>query len=134
VPWPPSAFYLWGSQLPELSFHSQWIYLALAGAGIGLVLGPVSTDAINRASRTAYGAVTGVTQTVRNFGGSLSLAVLGSILVTQNTSRVVTTLGGPSARAEAIAHSISGASSHAAGLGPQVGSPAGPGRPAPSAG
>jgi hypothetical protein len=78
-----------------------------------MVLGPVSTDALNRASSTAYGAVTGVTQTVRNFGGSLGLAVLGSILITQNTSRVTTTLtnaGVPQARAHSIAHALSAAS------------------------
>ena len=49
-----------------------------------MVLGPVSTDALNRAARATYGAVTGLTQTVRNFGGSLGLAVLGSILITEN--------------------------------------------------
>lgn len=84
----------------------------MAGAGVGCVLGPVSTDALNRASRTAYGAVTGITQTVRNFGGSLGLAVLGSLLITETTSRVVTTLGHfgvPSATAHQIAHAISGA-------------------------
>jgi EmrB/QacA subfamily drug resistance transporter len=114
------GFYLWGSKLDHLSLGSQWIYLALAGAGMGLVLGPVSTDALNRASRATYGSVTGVTQTVRNFGGSLGLAVLGSILITQNTSRVVKTLsqaGVPSTRAHQIAHAISGASSSGSGSG-----------------
>ena len=60
-----------------------------------------------------YGAVTGLTQTVRNFGGSLGLAVLGSILITEDVSRVEKTLtqvGVPKARAETIAHAISGAS------------------------
>jgi hypothetical protein len=52
------GFYLWGAKLDALSFTSQWIYLAIAGAGVGLVLGPVSTDAVNRASRATYGAVT----------------------------------------------------------------------------
>jgi EmrB/QacA subfamily drug resistance transporter len=106
------GFYLWGSQLDELSFNSQWYYLALAGAGVGLVLGPVSTDAINRASRATYGAVTGVTQTVRNSGGSVGLAVLGSILITENVSRVEKTLGRvgvPKAKADEVAHAISGA-------------------------
>jgi EmrB/QacA subfamily drug resistance transporter len=106
------GFYLWGSQLDELSFESQWYYLALAGIGVGLVLGPVSTDAINRASRATYGAVTGVTQTVRNFGGSLGLAVLGSILISENVSRIEKTLGAAgysNARADAIAHAVSGA-------------------------
>ena len=107
------GFYLWGSKLAGLSFSSQWIFLAIAGAGMGLVLGPVSTDALNRASRATYGAVTGVTQTVRNFGGSLGLAVLGSILITENVSRVEKTLGRvgvPKGRADSIAQAISGAS------------------------
>ena len=108
------GFYLWGSKLDQLSLGKQWYYLALAGVGSGMVLGPVSTDALNRASSAAYGAVTGVTQTVRNFGGSLGLAVLGSILITENVSRVKRTLGGlgvPAARAEQIAHSVSAGSS-----------------------
>ncbi|MBV9716788.1 MAG: MFS transporter [Solirubrobacterales bacterium] len=112
------GFYLWGSKLDTLSFSKQWFYLAVAGAGMGLVLGPVSADALNRSSRTAYGAVTGVTQTVRNFGGSLGLAVLGSVLITETTSRVVTTLTGfgvPRAAATGIAHTISGASGGAGG-------------------
>jgi EmrB/QacA subfamily drug resistance transporter len=112
------GFYLWGSKLDALSFAKQWIYLAIAGAGMGFVLGPVSADALNRAPRAAYGAVTGITQTVRNFGGSLGLAVLGSILITETTSRVETTLGKvgvPTAEADRIAHAISGASGAAAG-------------------
>ena len=107
------GFYLWASKLHTLSFSDQWPYLAIAGAGMGLTLGPVSTDALNRAASTAYGAVTGVTQTVRNFGGSLGLAVLGSILVTQVVSKVTKTLradGLPHAQASRIAHAVSGAS------------------------
>jgi hypothetical protein len=89
---------------------------------MGLVLGPVSADALNRAPRAAYGAVTGITQTVRYFGGSLGLAVLGSILITETTSRVENTLGKvgvPTARADRIAHAISGASGAAAHGGSQ---------------
>ena len=50
---------------------------------------------------------------MRNFGGSLGLAVLGSILITENVSRVAKTLGRvgvPKARADEVAHAISGAS------------------------
>ncbi len=107
------GFYLWGQKLDVLSFSKQWYFLALAGVGIGMVLGPVSTDALNRASSATYGAVTGVTQTVRNFGGSLGLAVLGSLLITENVSRVKDTLvssGVSPARAEGIAHALSGGS------------------------
>jgi EmrB/QacA subfamily drug resistance transporter len=106
------GFYLWANKLHTLSFSDEWPYLAIAGAGMGLTLGPVSTDALNRASSTAYGAVTGATQTVRNFGGSLGLAVLGSILVTRVVSDVESTLrsqGVPSAAASRVAHSVSSA-------------------------
>ena len=52
----------------------------LAGAGIGFLLGPASTDAVNRAINASYGEVTGITQTVRNYGSTLGLAVLGTVL------------------------------------------------------
>jgi EmrB/QacA subfamily drug resistance transporter len=73
------GFYLWGSKLTDLEFGSQWLYVALAGAGLGLVLGPVSTDALNRTPDAGYGEITGITQTVRNLGASLGLAVMGSL-------------------------------------------------------
>jgi EmrB/QacA subfamily drug resistance transporter len=107
------GFWLWGESLDDLSFSSQWYYLAIAGIGMGLVLGPVSTDALNRAAKATYGAVTGLTQTVRNFGGSLGLAVLGSILITETVSHVKDGLIArhvPAGRAEQIAHSVASAS------------------------
>ena len=75
------GFYLWGAKLTGLSFGDQWVAIAIAGAGLGLVLGPVSTDALNRAPGAGYGEVTGITQTVRNLGASLGLAVMGSLFV-----------------------------------------------------
>jgi hypothetical protein len=74
------------------------------------MLGPSNTDAINRAPRTSYGEATGVTQTVRNFGSSVGMAVLGTILITLNVSYVTGTLesaGLPEDKAEEIAHSLS---------------------------
>lgn len=120
------GFYLWGSQLPEQQFSNQWYWLALAGAGMGLVLGPVSTDAINRAPHASYGEVTGVTQTVRNFGASLGLAILGSVLVTQNVNRVEDTLtarGLPASEADKLAHAMTSSSGGdaASGLTQQAG-------------
>lgn len=73
----------------------------------------MSTDAINRAAQSSYGAVAGVTQTVRNFAGSLGLAVLGSVLITQTTSHIQSTLhhaGVPHGRASEIAHTVATAS------------------------
>jgi MFS family permease len=86
------GFALWARQLPDLSFDGQWPFIVLAGAGVGLVLGPANTDAINRAPRTSYGEATGITQTVRNFGASLGLAVLGTILILANKANVEASL------------------------------------------
>ena len=48
------------------------------GAGMGLMLGPPNTDAIEPRAPASYGEVSGITQTVRNYGASLGLAVLGT--------------------------------------------------------
>jgi MFS family permease len=104
------GFWLWAGKVTGLSFGSQQGYIILAGAGMGLMLGPASTDAVNRASRLSYGEASGITQTVRNYAASLGLAILGTILVTQLRSRLTTSLiamGEPSARAHSEASSIS---------------------------
>jgi EmrB/QacA subfamily drug resistance transporter len=85
------GFYLWGKHLTDLSVSDQWIYIVIAGAGVGLVLSPANTDALNRVPKERYGEATGITQTVRNFGSSLGLAVLGSVLILQNQSNLEAT-------------------------------------------
>jgi len=110
------GFYLWAEQVTGLKFSSQQIDIIVAGAGMGMMLGPANTDAINRASRLSYGEATGITQTVRNYSASLGLAILGTILVSQMRSRVTTSLvaqGLSQARAHAQASSL--AQSHAGG-------------------
>ena len=116
------GFALWAWRLPDQDLNNQWYFIVLAGAGVGLILGPVSTDAVNRAPRTSYGEVTGITQTARNFGASVGMAVLGTILITQNVSNIESSLEGaglPAARAEqvadAVSHAGSGSSSEFAG-------------------
>ena len=88
-----AGFVLWARDIDHLSLGSQWIYIAMAGAGIGLLLGPASTDAVNRAFGTSYGEVTGITQTVRNYGAALGIAVLGTLLSTVLSNRLHTSLG-----------------------------------------
>jgi EmrB/QacA subfamily drug resistance transporter len=103
------GFALWANKLPDLDLDTQWPFIVLAGAGVGLILGPANTDAINRAPRTSYGEATGITQTVRNFGASLGLAVLGTILILQNKSNIESSLGEegvPKQRADRIADAI----------------------------
>ena len=104
------GFWLWAGKVTDLSFGSQQVYIILAGAGMGLMLGPASTDAVSRASRLSYGEATGITQTIRNYAASLGLAILGTILVSQMRSRITTSLiaqGASSARAHAEASVIS---------------------------
>jgi hypothetical protein len=77
---------------------------------MGLMLGPASTDAVNRASRLSYGEATGITQTVRNYAAALGLAILGTLLVSQMRSQVTSSLtaqGVPAARAAQEAVGIS---------------------------
>ncbi len=86
------GFWLWAGKATGLDFGSQQPSIILAGAGMGLMLGPASTDAVNRASRLSYGEATGITQTVRNYAAGLGLAILGSILLSGMRSRLTTSL------------------------------------------
>ena len=104
------GFWLWAGKVTDLNFSAQQWYVILAGGGMGFMLGPASTDAVNRASRFSYGEATGITQTVRNYAASLGLAILGTLLVSQLRSHVTSSLtarGVPAARAAQEAASIS---------------------------
>jgi EmrB/QacA subfamily drug resistance transporter len=101
---------LWAGKVTQLALGPQVWYIVIAGAGMGMMLTPASTDAVNRASRYAYGEATGITQTVRNYSASLGLAILGTISVSVMRSHVTTSLvsrGVPAARAAHLAKSIS---------------------------
>jgi EmrB/QacA subfamily drug resistance transporter len=86
------GFGLWASKVTQLDFSSQIWFVIIAGAGMGLMLGQASTDAVNRASKLSYGEATGITQTVRNYTASLGIAILGTILVAQMKSHVISSL------------------------------------------
>ena len=104
------GFFLWGRSLTNLSVSDQWYYIVIAGAGVGLVLSPANTDALNRVPSSHYGEATGITQTVRNFGSSLGLAVLGSIMILENKSNIEASLGAkgvPKAQADEVASCVS---------------------------
>jgi EmrB/QacA subfamily drug resistance transporter len=83
---------LWGKQVLDLSFGSQWYFVALSGFGLGLMIGPANTDALNQVGRQSYGEATGVTQTTRNLGGSVGLAALGTMFSSMIGSRVTADL------------------------------------------
>jgi EmrB/QacA subfamily drug resistance transporter len=100
------GFALWASKATDLHAGAQVIYIVMAGAGMGFMLGQANTDAVNRASRYSYGEATGITQTVRNYGASLGFAILGTILISEFRSAITSSLTakglpGPAAAAEA---------------------------------
>jgi hypothetical protein len=104
------GYVLWASKLTDLDVNAQWIYIVIAGAGTGLMLGPANTDAVNRAGPDAFGEGTGVTQTVRNFGSSIGMAVLGTLLISLNTGYIETSLEGfglSKSEADSVAQSLS---------------------------
>jgi EmrB/QacA subfamily drug resistance transporter len=114
------GFFIWANKVTGLDLGKQVWVIVMTGAGMGLMLGPANTDAVNRASRLSYGEATGITQTVRNYAASLGLAVLGTSLVTVMHNHVTSSLiaqGAPPAQAAKAAAQIAqggGASSSGA--------------------
>lgn len=108
------GFFLWSQKLTDYSLSAQWPYIVIAGAGIGLLLGPASTDAVNRAINASYGEVTGINQTIRNYGSSLGLAIFGTLLINANSAKIAATLTGfgvPESQANTLGRSIADGSS-----------------------
>ncbi len=122
------GFAAWAWKMTDLSLGSQWWAIVLAGAGIGFILGPASTDAVNRAIGASYGEVTGISQTIRNYGSALGLAVLGTLLSHVLTDRLTGTLIGagvpadraPAQAAEFAAQGSGGGAGGAGGAPPEL--------------
>jgi len=112
-----AGFLLWALHIPELSLADQWWCIVLAGAGMGLLVGPASTDATNRAIDASYGEVTGVTQTVRNYGSALGLAVLGTMLGNVFANRFTDSLVAAGVPADQAARIAAGAANSTGGTG-----------------
>ena len=54
--------------------------MLITGAGFGLVFSPLNTDALNRVPDEMRGQGSGVTQTFRNFGSAVGMAIMGTIV------------------------------------------------------
>jgi MFS family permease len=120
------GFYLLAGKLTDLSMGAQTLYIMLAGGGLGLMLGTASTDAVNRAPSSSYSEVTGITQTARNFGASLGLAVLGAVLISRNETNVTSALtrdGVPGRVARRVASSFGAGGARGAGGQGRTGQP-----------
>src|SRR5262249_19000210 len=100
------GFGLWASKATDLHVGAQVIYIVMAGAGMGLMLGQAHTAAITGASRYSYGEAPGTPQTARNYGASLGFAILATVLITRFQSAITASLTGrglpgPAANAQA---------------------------------
>jgi EmrB/QacA subfamily drug resistance transporter len=73
---------LWASELDGLSRSATLAGMLVTGAGFGLVFSPLNADALNRLPDSMRGQGSGITQTFRNFGSALGMAVMGTIIAT----------------------------------------------------
>jgi EmrB/QacA subfamily drug resistance transporter len=67
-------------KLPDLDY--RWLipgYIAM-GAGIGMTISPATTDALGVAAPGERSQASGITQTVRQVGGGVGIAILGAIV------------------------------------------------------
>jgi MFS family permease len=66
-----------------LGEQDYWVLVpgyVLIGAGIGLVMSPTNTDAMSSAPLTLRGQASGTIQTVRQVGGTMGIALLGTLV------------------------------------------------------
>ena len=71
---------VWAGNLSELSHGATLWGMLITGAGFGLVFSPLNADALNRLPDSMRGQGSGITQTFRNFGSALGMAIMGSII------------------------------------------------------
>jgi EmrB/QacA subfamily drug resistance transporter len=123
----PAGMALMGLGLLDLStahVHSAYPPLAVAvaimGAGMGLVMAPASTTIMSTVPSHQAGAGSAINDTIREVGGALGIAVIGSISAAAYTARLGSVLGAahvPSVVTHAATGSIAAADllSHAVG-------------------
>jgi MFS family permease len=71
---------LWGTELPDLGHIETTAGMLVTGAGFGLIFSPLNADALNRVPDNIRGQASGITQTFRNFGSAVGMAIMGTIV------------------------------------------------------
>jgi EmrB/QacA subfamily drug resistance transporter len=112
------------AQLHQLSY--AWLvpsYL-LMGIGIGMIMSPTNTDALNAAPPKDRGEASGVIQTLRQVGGSVGLAIMGTIVANVQSDHIQAFVAANPADAQqvnaALAQSGGAADASSAGVSAQV--------------
>ena len=75
------GMWLWATELSSLSAGGTLAGMLVTGAGFGLAMSALNTDALNRAPEEIRGEASGIIQTFRNFGSALGMAILGTIVL-----------------------------------------------------
>jgi MFS family permease len=88
-----SASMFW---LSGITTHSSYGFLAvsfvLMGLGIGFVMSPMTTAAMNSVDRTKAGVASGILNMTRMIGSTFGVAALGAIIATVGSSQLATRL------------------------------------------
>jgi MFS family permease len=98
-----------GLMEPDSSYATLWWDLGLAGIGFGLVLSPLTAAVLSATPRERAGLGSSVNTTSRQVGSSLGVAVLGTVVLQQFNSNIVSQLtqaGVPARLGTAIAGKI----------------------------
>jgi EmrB/QacA subfamily drug resistance transporter len=127
----PAGMVMMGLGLFDLStaqVHSSYPPLAVAvaimGAGMGLVMAPASTAIMSSVPSHQAGAGSAINDTIREVGGALGIAVIGSISAAAYTARLGTTLAAAHVPAS-VTHAATGSVAAADALSLRAGGAAG---------
>ncbi|MYU04845.1 DHA2 family efflux MFS transporter permease subunit [Streptomyces sp. SID8366] len=79
---------VWALTLTRIDYWANVPGSVMVGFGLGLVFSPVNTDALSRVPSADRPQASGIIQTVRQLGGTLGVAVIGTVVLDQ-LNRVV---------------------------------------------
>jgi EmrB/QacA subfamily drug resistance transporter len=96
-----------------ITVHTSYLRLlpgfVLMGLGIGLVMSPMSTAAMNAVDRTKAGAASGVLSMSRMVGGTFGVAVMGALIATIGRTKIDQSLPHlPASTRASLANSLGG--------------------------
>ena len=78
----------WAWSLTALDYMWQFPGMMCLGFGVGLIFIPINTDLLSRTPSKWRGQASGVAQTIRQAGGTISVAVIGSVLIAVKRAKV----------------------------------------------
>jgi EmrB/QacA subfamily drug resistance transporter len=74
--------------LHQVSYGSLIPAYVAMGVGIGMIMSPANTDSLNSAPPAERGEASGVIQTLRQVGGAVGLAVMGTVVANVQQSHI----------------------------------------------